>query len=306
MDNTSIQIINAPLDLGASKRGANAGPNAMRTAGLSEALTSIGYDVLNEISITEPSIDRNSITAKPIRFKRDILKFCKELALVTRNSMDCNTTPLVIGGDHSIAMGTVSGVSSFYQEKQQKLGLIWFDAHGDMNTPETSPSGNAHGMPLAHLLGYGDRELSNIYGDSPALSSENVVLIGCRDIDALEHEVIRDSGVTIFTMSDIEQQGITEITQRALDIASRNTAGFHLSFDVDGCDPAVMPGTGLHVPGGVSYGDAIELVTHCTKSGHMVSMEIVELNPSHDIENTSAERMVALIKTAFGAPACQR
>ena len=206
----------------------------------------------------------------------------------------------MIGGDHSIAMGTVSGVSAHLKNTDRKVGVIWFDAHGDMNLPETSPSGNVHGMPLAHLLGYGDSELSGILGANPAIDAKNVVLIGIRDIDDIEREFIRESGVTAFTMRDIDQLGMSQVTCKALDIANSDTAGFHVSFDLDGCDPEVIPGAGTLVPGGVSFREAHLLLEECAADGRMTSMEVVELNPFLDHANISAERAVTLIQSALG------
>jgi arginase len=178
--------------------------------------------------------------------------------------------------------------------------LIWFDAHGDMNLPETSPSGNIHGMPLAHLLGHGDRDLSNVGGASPSVKPENVVLIGIRDIDDRERRVIRESGITVFTMSDIDEQGMVAVSRKALDIVTENTAGFHISFDLDGCDPTVIPGSGTLVSGVVSFREAHQLLENCARTGKMVSMEVAELNPFLDEKNISAERTAMLVQSAFG------
>ena len=178
--------------------------------------------------------------------------------------------------------------------------MIWFDAHGDMNRPDSSPSGNIHGMPLAHLLGWGDRDLASILDVSPALLPEHVVLIGIRDLDRQEREFIRASGVTAFTMRDVDQLGMSEVARQALAIVNRATAGFHVSFDVDGCDPEVMPGSGTLVPGGVNYREAHLLLELCAEHGRMISMELTELNPFLDNANVSAERAVQLIESAFG------
>lgn len=197
-------------------------------------------------------------------------------------------------------MGAVSGLSTHLKAQGEKLGLIWFDAHGDMNLPGSSPSGNIHGMPLAHLLGYGDTDLSSILGASPAVDCDNVVLIGIRDIDDVERAFIRESGVTAFTMRDIDQLGMLEVATRALGVVNRGTAGFHVSFDLDGCDPDVIPGTGTTVPGGVSFREAHLLLEECAANGRMTSLEVVEFNPFLDQANASAERAVTLIQSALG------
>ena len=295
-----VSIINVPLDLGASRRGTDAGPSAVRIAGLNAALRKLGYTINIETDISVPSMETRTETNQKARFKDEILAVCRQLADKTLSVLEDGHTPLVIGGDHSIAMGTISGLSAYFRKKNQDLGLIWFDAHGDMNLPDFSPSGNIHGMPLSHLLGHGDKDLSNILGMHPAVKPEHVVLIGLRDIDRVEREFIHDSGVTAFTMHDIDIKGMSHVVREALRIVNDGTAGFHVSFDVDGCDPEVMPGSGTLVPGGVSYREAHLLLEECANDGRMISMEVVELNPFLDERNISAERAVALIQSAFG------
>jgi arginase len=295
-----IHIINVPLDLGASRRGTDAGPSAFRIAGLYDAVSGLGYAISGETDIPVPTMGSRQMEVSNARFKDEILSVCIQLAEKTKTVLAAGEIPLVIGGDHSIAMGTVSGVSAHFREAGEKVGLIWFDAHGDMNLPETSPSGNIHGMPLAHLLGYGDPQLSSILGANPAVAPENVALIGIRDIDRVEREFINRSGITAFTMRDIDQLGMSEVARRALEVVNANTAGFHVSFDLDGCDPEVIPGSGTLVPGGVSYREAHLLLEECASNGRMISMEVVELNPFLDQANISAERAVALVQSALG------
>ena len=295
-----IKIINVPLDLGASRRGTDAGPSAFRVAGLGNAIRSLGYSVANETDVSIPSMETLQNGNSNVRFKNEILSACTQLAEHTRDALRAGEWPLVIGGDHSIAMGTVSGVSAHLKSTDRKLGVIWLDAHGDMNLPETSPSGNVHGMPLAHLLGYGDVELSGILGANPAVDAKNVVLIGIRDIDDFEREFILESGVTAFTMREIDQLGMCQVAAKALEIVNRGTAGFHVSFDLDACDPEVIPGTGTVVPGGISFREAHLLLEECAADGRMTSMEVVELNPFLDYANISAERAVTLVQSALG------
>ena len=295
-----IHIINVPLDLGASRRGTDAGPSAFRVAGLGDAIRRLGYSISNESDIAVPAMESRKTGDVQARFKEEILAVCTDLAGRTRKALESGEWPLVIGGDHSIAMGTVSGLSAHYRERQEKIGLIWFDAHGDMNLPGTSPSGNIHGMPLAHLLGYGDDDLSSILDMNPAVDSSNVVLVGIRDIDDVERNFINKSGVTAFTMRDIDQLGMLEVATRAIEIANQGTAGFHVSFDLDGCDPDVIPGTGTTVPGGVSFREAHLLLEECAADGRLKSLEVVELNPFLDQANISAERAVTLIQSALG------
>jgi arginase len=295
-----IHIINVPLDLGASRRGTDGGPSAFRIAGLSSELEAIGQTVADEIDVSVPMQGTNGAGNTKTRYKDEILAVCQELAGRIGESLEKGAIPLVIGGDHSIAMGTVSGVSAHLRPGNEKTGLIWFDAHGDMNTPDSSPTGNIHGMPLAHLLGYGDPDLSSIMDAHPAVAPENVALIGIRDIDSVERDFINSSGIHAFTMYDIDRLGMSEVARRALEIVNDGTAGFHVSFDLDGCDPEVMPGTGTTVPGGVSFREAHFLLEECASDGRMISIEMVELNPFLDHRNVSAERAVTLIQSAFG------
>jgi arginase len=269
-------------------------------AGLRRAIGKLGYDVTVESDIPVPTMETRNLDRMEARFKDEILEVCTNVAITTLKTMQAGQIPLVIGGDHSIAMGTVSGVSAHFREQDADIGLIWFDAHGDMNLPGTSPSGNIHGMPLAHLLGHGDKDLSNILDQCPAVKAENVVLIGIRQIDDHERKLIRSSGVTAFTMRDIDELGMTHVCREALRIVNTDTVGFHISFDVDGCDPSVIPGSGTLVPGGVSFREAHQLLENCADTGRMTSMEVVELNPFLDQANVSAERTVALIQSAFG------
>ena len=295
-----IHIINVPLDLGASRRGTDGGPSAFRIAGLRSAIESLNYQVSEEIDISVPIPESRKPEVSGAKFKDEILAVCEQLAKRVKESIASGAMPLIIGGDHSIAMGTVSGVSSYFSDNSQKMGLLWFDAHGDMNLPESSPSGNIHGMPLAHVLGYGDSALSSILDAHPAVAAENVALIGIRDIDRVERNFINESGINGFTMHDIDRLGMRVITERALEVINDGTAGFHVSFDLDGCDPEVIPGTGTTVPGGVSFREAHYLLEECASNGRMTSMDVVELNPFLDDANVSAERAVTLIQSALG------
>jgi arginase len=298
--NRTVRIIGVPLDLGASRRGTDVGPSALRIAGLGAALKRMGYDVALEEDIPAPAMETRRSEDKHARYKPQILDVCTRLAKRVKEVVDAGDFPLVLGGDHSIAMGTVAGTAAHYHEKEQSIGLIWFDAHGDMNVPESSPSGNIHGMPLAHLLGKGDVDLKNILGFSPKVKPENVALIGIRAIDAGERKIIRDSGIHAFTMREIDEHGMATVARRALEVVNDGTAGFHVSFDVDGCDPTVIPGSGTLVPGGVSFREAHLLMEYCADNGRLLSMEIVELNPFLDERNISAKRALELILSAMG------
>ncbi len=299
----TIQIIGVPLDLGASRRGTDAGPSALRVAGLRDKLRNMGYEVALDQDINVPQMetqDESVHNKSSARYKHEILKVCTDLANTTFSALERGHFPLITGGDHSVAMGSVSATSHFHREQGQDIGLLWFDAHGDMNTPESSPSGNIHGMPLAHLLGQGDQDLVNIMTHGAKVKPENVVLMGIRDIDTHEQQIIRDSGIHVFTMRDIDERGMAAVSREAIELVTQGTAGFHLSFDLDGCDPSVIPGTGTTVQGGVNYREAHLMLELCAESEKMLAMDVVELNPFLDEKNISAERTVLLIKSALG------
>lgn len=303
MHNNTIQTIGVPLDLGASRRGTDAGPSAFRVAGLRDALSKMEYKLAPDINIVVPlfaSQDSNKKVKVPARFKQEILQVCSDLANTTYNTLQKGHFPLILGGDHSVAMGSVAATSHFYQQQGQEIGLLWFDAHGDMNTPTSSPSGNIHGMPLAHILGKGDQDLIDILMPGAKVKPEKVVLMGIRDVDSREQKIIRDSGIHVFTMRDIDERGMAAVSREAIALVTDDTAGFHLSFDLDGCDPSVIPGTGTTVQGGVNYREAHLLMELCAESQSLLAMDVVELNPFLDDKNVSAERAVQLIKSALG------
>jgi arginase len=260
----------------------------------------MGYTVAREEDIPAPAMETGTPEDIKARFKPQILEVCTNLAERVVTILENGDFPLVLGGDHSIAMGTFAGTASYYRKQGKSVGLLWFDAHGDMNVPGSSPSGNIHGMPLAHLLGRGDEDLKNILGFSPKVKPENVALIGIRDIDAVERRNINESGIHAFTMREIDEHGMAEVSRRALEIVNNGTAGFHISFDVDGCDPTVIPGSGTLVPGGVSFREAHLLMEYCADNGNLLSMEIAELNPFLDEGNISAERAMQLLLSAMG------
>ena len=296
----TINIIGVAMDLGASRRGTDMGPSALRVAGLGRGLRRLGYSVAREQDIHVAAMETKEAPDAKARFKPEILSVCTTLCERVESVLEAGNIPLVIGGDHSIAMGTVSGIAAHYRKSDQQIGLIWFDAHGDMNIPGVSPSGNIHGMPLAHLLGRGDRDLAGIGGFSPKVDPRKVALVGIRDIDAGERKIIREAGIHTFTMRDIDERGMAQVAREILEVVNADTAGFHLSFDVDGCDPSVIPGSGTLVPGGVSFREAHLLLELCADNGNMIAMEVVELNPLLDERNISAERTLSLILSAFG------
>ena len=268
--------------------------------GLGAALRKLGHRLEVEEDIYVPAMETRQPEDVKARFKPEILAVCRQLANRVQDVIGEGAFPLIIGGDHSIAMGSISGAAAHYRERSEKMGLIWFDAHGDMNLPGVSPSGNIHGMPLSHMLGKGDEDLRNIKGFSPKVAPENVALIGIRDIDAVERRIINESGIHTFTMREIDEHGMAKVARRALEIVNDGTAGYHLSFDVDGCDPTVIPGTGTAVPGGIDFREAHLLLEYIADDGKMTSMDVVELNPFLDEKNLSAERTLHLICSALG------
>jgi arginase len=234
------------------------------------------------------------------KYLKEITATCTKHAELVLKTLESGKVPLALGGDHSVAAGTVAGVAEFYRRQKQKIGLLWIDAHSDINSPESSPSGNVHGMPLAAIMGLWQSELSNIFGFSPKVSPENCVLVGIRDVDAIEKENIRKAGVEVFTMRDIDERGMRAVMEEALRMATRGTAGYHVSLDMDWVDPEDAPGVGTPVPGGATYREAHLAMEIMADDGHLLSFEIVEVNPVIDEHNRTAELAVELTLSAFG------
>ncbi|WP_082125773.1 arginase [Silvibacterium bohemicum] len=296
-----IKIIGVPLDLGASRRGVDMGPSAVRVAGLEARLEALGHEVNDGGNIAVAIAETKQIGEQSARYLKEITETCAKAAEMVVRSLEEGMTPVVLGGDHSVAAGTVSGVAEFFRREKKKIGLIWIDAHSDINTPETSPSGNVHGMPLAALLGLGPAPLADIFDWSPKIEPENTVLIGVRDIDATEKENIKRAGVTeVYTMRDIDERGMRTVMEEALRVAGRGTAGYHVSLDMDWIDPEDAPGVGTPVRGGATYREAHLAMEIIADHGRMVSFELVEVNPVIDERNRTAELAVELISSAFG------
>ncbi|MEO6828366.1 MAG: arginase [Acidobacteriaceae bacterium] len=297
----NIRILGVPLDLGQSRRGVDMGPSAVRVAGLQARLEALGHRVEDSGNIAVDIAETQSVGEGNAKYLHAITETCTRAAEQVIATLEAGQTPLILGGDHSVAAGTVSGVAEFYRRREQKIGLIWMDAHADINTPETSPSGNVHGMPLAALMGLGPEPLKNIFGWSPKVAPENVVLIGVRDIDATEKENIRRAGITeVYTMRDIDERGMRTVMEEALRAAGRGTAGYHISLDMDWIDPEDAPGVGTPVRGGATYREAHLAMEIIADHGRMLSFEIVEVNPVIDEHNRTADLAVELISSAFG------
>ncbi len=288
------------MDLGADRRGVDMGPSAVRVAGLNQRLTALGYEVKDagNINVRNPEMLREeNVNAK---YLPEIFEACQALAEKVTAVLQHEAIPIILGGDHSIAAGSVAGLSAYYRKHEQRVGVLWFDAHGDMNTPETSPSGNIHGMPFAAILGKGAHELTHISGFAPKVYPEDCVLIGARDVDTVEAEIMRNSGVRIYTMREIDERGMSVCVDEAIQIASRNTVGFHVTMDMDFVDPDYAPGVGTPVPGGPTYRESHLAMEKVADSGKMLSFELTEVNPILDSANRTAELGVQLILSAFG------
>ena len=295
-----IRIIGVPMDLGASRRGVDMGPSALRVAGLQSRLKQLGRQVEDVGNVSVPQAEEQPYGEKKARYLEEIAQTCKNLAEMVRKSLDEDMFPLVLGGDHSIAVGTVAGAAEHFNKKGKRIGIIWLDAHGDMNTPESSPSGNVHGMPLASIMGNGPAELTEIAGIKPMVEPRNVVLVGIRDLDSKERRFAKESGVHVFTMRDIDERGMRTVMEEALRMAARGTAGYHISLDMDWVDPEDAPGVGTSVRGGATYREAHLAMEIIADHGRMLSFEIVEVNTVIDEHNQTADLAVELALSAFG------
>jgi arginase len=293
-------IIGVLMDLGADRRGVDMGPSAVRVAGLNERLQQLGYAVVDVGNVAVRNPEMMKIADRRLKYLPEISAACQSLAEQVMAALEAGSVPIVLGGDHSIAIGSVSGLASYYRRQGERVGVIWFDAHGDMNTAETSPSGNIHGMPFAVILGNGAPELTEIGGFAPKVLPEDCVLIGARSVDTEEARLMRASGVRIFTMREIDERGMGSVMDEAVILASRNTVGFHVTMDMDFVDPAHAPGVGTPVPGGPTYRESHLAMEKVADSGRMLSFELTEVNPVLDISNRTAELGVELILSAFG------
>ena len=296
----NVSIIGFPMDLGADRRGVDMGPSALRIAGLQTKLESLGYKVTDNGDIKIEIMERQKIKNPRLKYIDEIIKTSKLLSEKVEKVLEKGDFPLCIGGDHSMALGTISGISSYCRKKKLKLGVIWVDAHSDMNTDETSPSGNIHGMPLASLMGLGNEELVNFLGFAPKLNPENCALIGIRSIDEAEKLNIKKLKVPLYTMTDIDKLGIHRIIAKVLKQFREKVDHIHISFDVDCVDPSVAPGVGTPIPGGLSYREAHLLMETIAECGCMSSLEIAEINPILDYKNQSAAFTADLIASSMG------
>ncbi|MEK3806492.1 arginase [Bacillus sp. FSL H8-0547] len=291
-----ISIIGVPMDLGQMRRGVDMGPSAIRYAGVVERLEGLSYEIEDKGDIEIGRANREEEAANNLRNLKAVSEASVKLSQQVDEAIKSGAFPLVFGGDHSIAIGTLAGVSKHYEN----LGVIWYDAHGDLNTGETSPSGNIHGMPLAVSIGIGDEALTRIGGYTPKVKPENIVIIGARSLDQGEKELIKEKGIKVYTMHEIDRLGMTKVMEETIEYLKERTDGVHLSLDLDGLDPHDAPGVGTPVIGGISYRESHLAMEMLAESEIITSAEFVEVNPILDEKNKTATVAVALMGSLFG------
>ena len=298
-----ISIIGVPLDLGAGRRGVDMGPSAMRIAGVAEHLRDLGYEVKDEGDIPVSPPEVQTVEDPKLRYLPEITRTVESLCAEVGRCLEEGSVPLVLGGDHSMAIGTISAVARHYASRGERVGLIWIDAHGDANTPQTTRSGNIHGMPLAIVFGVGARPLVEVGGFAPGrprIDPKNAVLIGARSIDPDERRILSEIGITVFSMERIDREGMYAVMTEALRIAGSGTSGFHVSFDIDSLDPDVATGVGTPARGGLTYREAHTMMERISDAEGLVCLEVAEVNPILDVRNATAELAVELIASALG------
>lgn len=296
----AAHLIGVPLDLGGNRRGVDMGPSAIRIASIAEHVVALGLTVTDKGDIASPLPEVKGPGDPRKRYVREIARVCQKLYQTSLASLHEGALPIVLGGDHSLGAGSVAATAAWLRARQQPLGLIWVDAHADINSPATSPSGNVHGMPLSALLGGEPAELARIGGPEVAVRPEHTVLVGIRNLDDREKEIVKASGVHAFTMKDVDRLGIAGVMERALAAASAGTGGIHVSFDLDVCDPAIAPGVGTPVKGGLDYREAHYVMEAVAESGRLVALDLVEVNPALDVRNATAELATELALSALG------
>jgi arginase len=296
-----VHLIGVPLDLGAGRRGVDMGPSAIRIAGLGERIARLGYTLVDKGDLPTPIPETKPARDERKKYVRDIAKVCQRLADGSLAALTAGALPIVLGGDHSLGAGSVAAAAVWARRVHDlPIGLLWIDAHGDMNTPETSPSGNVHGMPLAALLGEEPSELADLCDMRPKVLPRHTVLIGIRNLDDREKDAVRRSGVHVFTIKDVDRQGIAQVVEQAITLASSGTAGVHVSFDMDVCDPSIAPGVGTPVKGGLNYREAHMTMEMLADSGRLTSLDLVEVNPTLDVRNATAQLGTELALSALG------
>lgn len=298
---TQVRIIGVPMDLGASRRGVDMGPSAVRYTDLRDRLVRLGHEVDDIGNVNVPLREDAARGAqRGARYLGAITEVCASVATRTREALEAGRMPIVLGGDHALAAGSIAGAAAHLRAKHQRLGALWIDAHGDLNTPATSKSGNVHGMPLAALLGFGDAVMAGLAGDAPALRTSDVSLVGLRDLDAAERAHIKRWKLSAFTMRALDERGIRNVLEDAIAVATKDTAGLWVSFDMDVIDPEEAPGVGTAVPGGMTYREAHLAMEMLADTGKLIGLDMVEVNPVLDERNRTAEIACELICSALG------
>jgi arginase len=295
-----VRILGVPLDLGAGRRGVDMGPSALRVACLGAAVSQLGYEVHDGGDVRVHIPEEQAPGDERLKYKEPIRDTAEEVAHRVERALREGFLPLVLGGDHSVAIGSVAGTARYLKARGESFGLLWFDAHADMNVPESTPSGNVHGMGLALAVGLGDPELAGVGGVTPKVAAANTVLVGVRAIDPLEREVIRRAGIRVFTMRDIDERGMRAVMADALAAALDGTRGVHVSFDMDSMDPRHAPGTGTAVSGGLTYREAHLAMEMVADTGQLLALDLAEINPVLDERNVTADLAVELALSALG------
>lgn len=295
-----VDVIGFPMDLGADRRGVDMGPSALRIAGIGDKLETLGYKVSDLGDVVIRNQERQKVKFTKLKYLKEIVKTSEMLAKKVERSLDAGHFPLCLGGDHSMALGSIAGIAAHCKKHNKRLGVIWIDAHADMNTDETTPSGNIHGMPVAASLGLGSKDLTNIKGITPKAKPENFHLIGIRSVDTLERKLIKELNLPVYTMTDIDRKGIDFVINKVLKELKKNVDHIHVSFDLDSVDPATAPGVGTPVPGGLSYRETHLIMETIAECGCMASFEVAEVNPILDDKNISAEFAAELVASSMG------
>lgn len=297
---SSVALVGFPMDLGSGRRGVDMGPSAVRIAGIADRLRELGYGVIDRGDIAIHTQEVQDIYNPRLKYLPEIARACRLLSEVTFQLLTEGHIPIALGGDHSMSIGSVAGIARWCRNYGRRLGVLWIDAHGDLNTPETTPSGNIHGMPLAVILGYGAPELTMLAGFSPMVELANVVLLGVRSLDPGERELIQATGLRVYTMQDIDRRGMYRVALEALEYLQQRADHLHISFDVDVLDPSIAPGVGTPVPGGLSYREAHLLMETIAEAGAIHSLDVVEVNPVLDNRNRSATVAAEMVASLMG------
>jgi arginase len=300
MSPRKVTVIGVPLDLGAGRRGVDMGPSAFRVAEIDQRIRALGHEVHDAGDVAASIAETREPGDPRLKYLREIRETCELLRDRVRSVLREGGFPVVLGGDHSIAMGTIAGLAAHHRERGGKIGLVWFDAHADANSADTSPSGNIHGMPLAVALGIGEPSLAGLAGPAPMVDGARAALVGIRDVDEAERANVQASGVGAFTMRDIDERGMRAVMEEAIKRASAGTVGIHVSFDLDGMDPEFAPGVGTPAPGGLSYREAHLAMEMLSDTGKVIAAELVEVNPILDHRNGTAKLGVELLASLLG------